>query len=278
MSSKIIEAYNSTDLREFLGLAFPKEWQGLAARIIESGAQFDTEMCAWAPRWSKIPLTVRKGEPWNTTRGSLETAIKSCLYRAHDCIHQLWGLPIPGDNFSEEDFYLYKRAQMCGEVAVLTLTEFALAKHFSEESPAARKFIMKRNALPMMEGPLAGKSILQIALRLDDLLHKKSRPKWVRDMKAATDFVDDYVPMLEFDRVNIDHNWNLMKTNNWYPTGAPNSRYNKNLDGLELTTWMINDFYHQMDTDPVVDEPLRSFNKVRRESIFLPTGWNGANK
>lgn len=270
-SQLIIDAYNSQDIKYFLDILFPEEWKSIAARIVETGAEFSTNMCDWAPKWSKIPLTVKKGKT------ELEVAVKSCIYRVHDCIHQLWGLPIQGINFSQEDFYSYKRAQMCGEVAVLTLTEFAFVKHLMMTFSDIESILMKRNAIPMMNGPLAGKSILQIALRLDSLLHKKICPKWVRDMPEAMNFVNDYVPMLENDRKTIDHNWNLMKKLNWYPDGAPNSRYNLNLDGLELTTWMINDFFHLIDTDPIIDENLRLFNKSRREKIILPNGWNNVN-
>lgn len=205
--------------------------------------------------------------------------IKSCIFRVHDCIHQLWGLPMPSERLDENDFYEYKRAQMCGEVAVLTLTEFAFAEYwYRERKQDMGVLFWDRNAIPMLKGPLAGKSTLQVAQRLDELLHKKTRPRWVREHKASTAFVNDYVPMLEFDRTNVDHNWALMKAANWRPVGAPNSRYSPDLDGLELTQWMINDFFHLMDTDDKVDEPLRDFNRKRREGIVLPAGWNGANK
>lgn len=264
---RFISAFKTRDIEEFLKLIFPPTWQGIASRIIESGVQISTEMCPWAPKWSKIPPTVRNG----TTE--FETAVKSCIFRVHDCLHQLWGLPLPSAAFSEEDFYLYKRSQMCGEVAVLTLTEFVFCKYAYEQFADTSEIIRKRNAIPMLEGPLQSKTPLQIALRMDDLLHKKRRPKWVRDCKAAVSFVDDYVPMLEYDRRDIDHNWNIMKSTGWRPVSAPNARYNLDLDGLELTTWMVTDFYHLMDTDVGVDTELRDFNRSRRESIKLPDGW-----
>jgi hypothetical protein len=268
-----IEAFQTRDIEHFLKLVFPPTWQGLAARIVESGVTISTDpFGAWAPRWSKIPPTIRAGKT------SIETALKSCMFRVHDCIHQLWGLPLPSERLDEDDFYEYKRAQMCGEVAVLTLTEFDFANYWYGEREDLQGLLQVRMALPMMWGPLAGKTTLQVAQRLDDLLHKKSRPRWVREHAAATAFVDDYVPMLEFDRVNINHNWKLMKAANWRPVGAPNSRYSPHLDGLELTQWMIEDFFHLMQTDAVVDEPLRDFNRQRREGIVLPAGWNGANK
>lgn len=267
MNSLFIEASQTRDIEKFLALVFPSTWSGIAARVIESGAEISDVMCPWAPKWSKIPPTVRKGN------SELETAVKSCIFRVHDCLHQLWGLPLPSESFSEENFYLYKRAQMCGEVAVLTLTEFEFCKHLYFNYPELQSLIKRRNAIPMILGPLQGKNTLQIALRMDDLLHKKSRPKWVRDCPEATAFIDDYVPMLEYDRNDIDHNWNIMKKLNWRPVTAPNTTYNTNLDGLELTTWMIDDFYHLMQTDCDIDVPLRNFNRERRSKIILPENW-----
>lgn len=266
--SIFIEAFHTKDIEVFLRLLFPQHWQGAAARIIESGAEFADYLCPWAPRWSKIPPTIRRG------KNELDTAIKSCIFRVHDCIHQLWGLPLPSERLDDSDFYLLKRAQMCGEVAVLTLTEFDFCNYLYTNYPETRELIWSRNAIPMLHGPLHGKNTLQIALRLDDLLHKKSRPKWVRDTIEATSFVNDYVPMLQTDRDNIDNNFKLMRLNNWRPTNAPNARYNGNLDGLELTTWMINDFFHQCDTDAVIDTALGQFNRNRRDGIKIPDGWN----
>lgn len=266
-------AFKTRNIEEFLELVFPPTWKGLAARIIETGVTFSNDMCAWAPRWSKIPPTVRFGE------SDYETCVKSCIYRVHDCLHQLWGCPMPSEKMDSNDFFEFKRATMCGEVAVLTLTEFAFADYwYNNESYSnnhlIKNILWKRNALPMFYGPLIGKSILQVAQRLDELLHKGTFPRWVRQFKPAIDFDDDYVPMLEQDRMNINHNWGLMTELDWRPIGIPNQRYSPNLDGLELTQWMINDFYHLMDTDKVVDEALRDFNRQRREGIVLPVGWN----
>lgn len=272
MTDPFIEAFETRDISRFLQLVFPPAWRGVAARIIETGATFATEAVPWAPRWSKIPPTVRTGKT------PYETAVKSCIYRVHDCIHQLWGCPMPSERLDENDFFEFKRAVMCGEVAVLTLAEFAFADHWWITEGPHVDLMWGRNAIPMWRGPLAGKSIIQVAQRLDELLHKKTRPRWVREHKESVAFVEDYVPMLEFDRVNIDHNWRLMKEANWRPVGAPNSRYSPTLDGLELTQWMVTDFYHLMDTDEHVDEALRDFNRKRREAIVLPAGWNGANK
>jgi hypothetical protein len=269
------EAFETRDIRRFLELVFPPEWSAISARILESGVTMSKELCPWAPRWTPVPPTVRKRRgSWPDYLPDLETWVKSCIYRAHDCIHQLWGLPIPGPRFTTEDFYVYKRAQMCGEVAVLTLTEFVLCQRLQEIHPMIRDTLVKRNAIPMLEGPLRGRTVEQIAARLDTLLHKQLRPKWVRDDKASTAFCDDYIPMLEGDRRAIDHNWQLMKDNHWLPKRVPNARYNPHTDGLELTVWMIQDFFHLMDTDSVVDEPLANFNRERRAGLVLPDGWN----
>lgn len=260
-------AFGTRNIRQFLHLMFPPEWKAISARIIESGVTFSRHMTPWAPRWTKISPTVRNGD------SRLHTDIKSCIYRVHDCLHQLWGLPIPSGSFDDDDFYLYKRAQMCGEVAVLTLTEFVFVDLVASYNPSLRPFLETRNAIGLLRGPLSGKSAQQIAARLDDVLHKKRRPKWVRDSSMATAFADDYIPMLEEDRKSIDSNWEIMKSTGWRPDDLPNSRYSRGLDGLELTTWMINDFFHLLDTDSVIDENLTKFNMDRREKIVLPHGW-----
>lgn len=260
------QACQVDNLYDFLSLAFPPDWSGITARIIETGAEFAPQPCAWAPRWSLIPKTIRKGPD------DLTTAVKSVIFRVHDCIHQLWGLPHPG-NFTTDDLYYYKRSQMCGEVAVLTLTEFVYCDYLRRQYPELAHLITKRNAIPMLDGPLAGKSVEQIAMRMDDLMHKMSKPRWVREHPASTAFVADYVPMLERDRQQIDHNWALMREANWKPDGAPKARFGPNMDGLELTIWMIHDFQHQMATSSDIDWALAAFNRERRSKLILPSGW-----
>lgn len=261
-------AFTTRDLKTFLDLVFPPGWAPITARILESGATMSENCGPWAPRITPVPPTVRTGPT------DIATHVKSCLYRAHDCIHQLWGLPIPGESFTPDEFYVYKRAQMCGEVAVLTLTELCLARHWRERWPELAPILDARNALPMRDRHFADKSTQQIAARLDGLLHRQDRPRWVRDCPHATAFCDDYVPMLEGDRAAIDHNWALMRRTGWRPLGGPNVRYDASLDGLELTLWLIDDFYHLLGTDPVVDQPLAAFNQARRKPLVLPAGWN----
>lgn len=267
MQYNFVKGFQSTQIEEFMEYVFPDSWQAVAARILETGAEF-TDECVWAARWSKIPLTVRRGKTLE------ETAVKSCIYRLHDCLHQLWGLPVPSLSFTEEEFYVFKRAAMCGEVTVLTLTEFVFGKFVYDTFPEYRDLIWSRNAVPLIEnGPLSDKSNAEIAMRLDGLLHKKVRPRWVRQSPAATAFCDDYVPMLEKDRQFLDQHWLSMKEANWIPEQAPNSRYSSDLDGLELTIWMMEDFEHLRRTDNKVDEQLKLFNRERRSTIVLPYNW-----
>lgn len=274
IEEKFKTLFYTADIEQFIFNVLPCSWNGIAARIVESGAEFTTHPVKWAPRWSKIPMTIRAGAT------PFETHVKSCIYRIHDCIHQLWGLPTPTNLFTEEDRYNFKRAGMCGEVAVLTLTEFVFVRELFELYPHMQEILNKRKALKILrEGGLEGKTPLEIALRLDGLLHKKIRPFWVRMSKSATDFCDDYVPMLEADRVSLDHHWDALKedsyTSKYNLDSAPNSRYSNNLDGLELTTWMIEDFFHLKQTDDAIDRALQEFNRERRSLIVLPENWDG---
>ena len=262
----LLQASRTSDIDTFLALAFPPSWRGIAARVLETGAEMTPGPCKWAPRWSKIPATVRTGD------GSAATAAKSVIFRVHDCLHQLWGLPHPQD-FTHDEFHYYKRAQMCGEVAVLTLTEFVFCKHLYDTVPELRPLLWNRNALPLLDEALSGKSTEQIAMRLDGLLHKKIRPRWVRESAHATAFVDDYVPMLETDRSQVDQNWEAMRAANWLPTNAPKARFGRELDGLELTVWMIRDFDHLLSSHATPDWSLVQFNRERRARLVLPDGW-----
>jgi len=250
-------------------MVFPEEWLPLVARIIESGAIYK-ETDKFAPRWSTVPFTKRVGKT------DEESYFKSMIFRVHDCLHQLWGLPTP-KNFDDEEFYYFKRMWMCAEVAVLTITEFFYCQWLFDTQPHLRPFLIKRNTLLFKNSTdLKSKSMLQTAARLDELIHKKTIPKWVRDNEYGMIFVNDYVPMLEQDRINIDHNWNLLKNqeSTEYLKHLPNQRYSRKLDGLELTCWMIEDFQHLLNTDDAIDEELAKFNVSRRDHVNLPDTWN----
>lgn len=266
------KAFNTTDLEEFISLTFPDEWQPLVARIMESGVTFgDVEnQPQFAPKWSMIPFTKRFGET------EPETWVKSCLFRVHDVLHQLWGLPVPNE-FTKQSFYNFKKSWACAEIAVLTLTEFVYADWlYQTQAEWVKNLLDGRNAILMKNTTeLSGKSTRDIAIRLDGLLHKKLRPLWVRDNEHAMKFCDDYVPMLEEDRTNIDWNWELLKKQpKRFFKKLPNQRYSNNLDGLELTAFMIDDFYHLLNTDTTIDKTLMNFNRERRKDIVMPDGWN----
>lgn len=262
--TRYTDAAQEQDLERFLTLALPPSWGGVRARIVESGAFFGPPGIPRAPRWSAIPCTVKKAETDD------HAALKSIIYRVHDCLHQLWGLPHPV-SFSEEEHYFYKRVQMCGEVAVLCLTEFVFAEW--NQHPDLRSFLDARNALLIRRGPLAGRTTEQIAARLDGILHRNFDPKWAREDATCQAFIADYRPMLENDRWMADQNWALMKATGWTPHEAPQSLAPDDLDGLELTLWMIQDFERSVLTTTRVDTALRDFNRARRVKVHLPTGW-----
>ena len=262
-----VKAANCFDPKEFMELIFPKEWSPIIARIVESGVEMSTEMCNWYPRLSPIPNTQKKG------KDIYEASLKTCLFKTHDFIHQLWGLPLPSLDFTKDEYYVYKRSQMCGEVAVITISEFIFGKYVYDNYESLRPFLRKRCAIPMLEEPLKNKSLIELGMRMDSILHKKIKPRWVREHKESSSFADYYIPMLEADRKGIDNNWEVMKRNNWIPVGAPNSRYSENMDGLETTLWMLNDFQHLMNTDDKIDYELTKFNANRRRNIVFPDGW-----
>lgn len=267
-----LEAYTLRDIEAFTERAFPPEWAGLRARILESGVTMSDGPCDWAPRWSQIPPTERVGTCDDESR------MRSIIFRVHDCIHQLWGLPHPGDLDSVDDFHYYKKAQMCGEVAVLTLCEFVYVKWLYDQFPELHTWIEGRCAVPMLQKMLAGKTTTQIALRLDEFLHKKHVARWIREDAHARAFVEYYTPMLQRDREAIDQCWAAMKAApGWVAANlseAPKARFARSLTGLELTCWMIADFEHLLSTTPEPDWALVQFNRSRRARIVLPPGWS----
>ena len=116
----------------------------------------------------------------------------------------------------------------------------------------------------------------QIALVLDQLLHLKATPNWVTGNEHGAEFLRDFVPMLEEDRVNIDHNIRLLleQEDKSYLKFMPTPCYGKHLDGRELTVWMIDYFMILKDTGDEVDEMLAAFNQQRRSKLDLPDTWN----
>lgn len=199
--------------------------------------------------------------------------VRSCIFRAHDCIHNLWGLPIPSKEFNNDDYNKFKKSQMCGEVVVLTIVEFMLCKILMERDPEISPIILKRQAVNIMNNVFKNKTSNEIVSRIDTMLHKKFHESWMNNESVKL-FREYYIPMLELDRKNSENNFYIMKANNWRPVNAPNNRYNSELTGLEMTNWMMNDFHHQLNTDNVIDEGLMLFNRNRLEGIIIPDGWN----
>lgn len=269
----VFKAYNCKNIETFLECVFPEEWKPIASRIIESGAELsENPDCKFAPKWSLIPMTIRESRK----NDNLETCVKSIIFRVHDCLHQLWGLPVP-KNFSDKEFYYFKRVWMCSEVSVLTLTEFFYCNWLYETQPDLRNILEKRNTLLFKKSTrLRSKTMLETASILDELLHKKTIPLWIRENTYALEFIEDYVYMLEEDRKNIDHNWIILKNqeDKQYLNLLPNQRYGKNLDGRELTEWMIKYFLILFETDENIDRNLTNFNRERRKLVKLPDTWN----
>lgn len=82
--------------------------------------------------------------------------------------------------------------------------------------------------------------------------------------------------MLEEDRVNIDHNFRILRAqpDKEYLKNMPNPCYGNHLDGRELTVWMIRYFETLKDTGDRPDMLLAGFNYQRRSQIKLPDTWN----
>lgn len=259
------------DIEAFTEQVLPPAWGGVRARILESGATMSAVPCPWAPRWTPVPPTRRIG------RCDDESRMRSIIFRVHDCLHQLWGLPHPGDLDSEDDARDYKKAQMCGEIVVLTLTELVYAKWLHERFPELRDWIDGRCAVPMTRGVLQGKTTLQMAQRVDELLHKGWTARWAREDPATAAWTAYYRPMLQRDRDTIDRCWEAMRAEpDWIRrglAGAPHARFASSLTGLELTTWMVTDFEQILGTAPSPDRALVAWNRERRSKIVLPAGW-----
>ena len=184
---------------------------------------------------------------------------------------------------------------MCAEKAVLTMTEFFYCQWLYDTQPHARALLEKRNTLLFKRtSDLRDKTRQQTAARIDELMHgiakqyleaktdeerNKVLPEWVRENLYGKIFCADYIPMLEEDRKNIDHNWNLLMGMTDEEKNLlrqlPNQRYNHKLNGLELTVSMIADFDHILEfSGEEVDESLRNFNQERRQKLKMPLSWN----
>lgn len=267
--NSLYKAFHSNNLYDFMYNLFPYNWRGVIARIYETGVSFtDDPNEPWLIGVSNIFKTWKNGTTY------IDSLIKSCLFIAHDCFHNLWGLPHISD-FSDESKKLFQKAQMSGEVAVLVVTEFILAKQIKKRHKELEYNIDKRNASQMISygNELYHLAPRVLAGRLDEMLRSNIVEYWVKDSKSAKNFFDDYIPMLNGDITNIDKNWEIMKRDEFIPNALPNARYSTKMTGAELTQWMIDDFMHIRNSDEMVDFELREFNKGRREVMVVPRDW-----
>jgi hypothetical protein len=261
-------AFETDDVEIFLACAFPPHWSGIEARILESGVTMSKENNGWAPQWSPVSLTVR-----GTPEDEPNMIIRSVIYRVHDMLHNLWGMPHPY-SLHEKHFSFYKKVQMAGEIAVLTLTEFEYCNWLREQlNPEHRWTIDVREAVGIRRKTFSHLDLVAIGNRVDELLHKKMRFRWITP--EIERWIEYYIPMLENDRKMIDRIWEVLNATGWKPNpDAPSCVISSDLTGREITEWMIKDFQHKLLTSYKVDKGLRLLNMERRARMpAFPPGW-----
>lgn len=263
----ILRAFETDDIEAFLSLALPPSWKGVASRILESGGTMRAEPGPWCPGWTPVPLTLRgEGEDRPTQ------VARSVMYRVHDCLHNLW--PQPHPSRTEEGRVAYKRVQMAGEVAVLTLTEFAYGQWLFDTYPELRDAIGPRVAVGLRKGLFRHLTLEQIAHRIADILHMGKEYAWARENPEVRAWVEYYGPMLAADRALVDRCWEAIDKGGWQPPAdAPSARTGMGLTGRETTAWMVQDFHHLIRSDAEPDWGLVQLNRARRASIQLPGSW-----
>jgi hypothetical protein len=129
----------------------------------------------------------------------------------------------------------------------------------------------------MAQTVLAGRTPTQIALRLDELLHKRWVARWAREDEASLAWLTYYTPMLDNDRAIVDACWAAMVAEpsvvDQLLSVAPRARFSGRMNGQELTCWMLADFEHLLWSSEEPDHGLVQFNRDRRARILLPSGW-----
>ncbi|MEM7155661.1 MAG: hypothetical protein AAF799_22620 [Myxococcota bacterium] len=263
----LYRAFETDDIEEFLSLALPPAWKGVASRILESGVTLAASGGPWCPGWTPVPLTLRgEGE-------DLQTRVtRSVMYRVHDCLHNLW--PQPHPQRTEAGRIAYKRIQMAGEVAVLTLTEFGYGEWLFDTYPQLRPVVAPRVAVGLRKGLFRHLSLEQIAHRIADILHMGKEYAWARDNPEVQSWLDYYGPMLAADRALVDRCWAAIHAHDWQPPAdAPSARTGMELTGRETTAWMVQDFDHLVRSHAAPDWGLVRLNRARRADIQLPGQW-----
>lgn len=132
------KAFLTRDISEFMDEVFPTSWNGIKARIIETGVIFvdaDPNHEKFALGWSFITPVTRLSKRGNER----ETWFKSIIFRVHDVLHQLFSLFVP-QTWEDDELYQLKRMWMCAEVAVLTLTEFVYCQWLYGENTFFARF------------------------------------------------------------------------------------------------------------------------------------------
>lgn len=277
-TTRFLSAFNSRDVEEFLFLCFPPAWSNAANRIIASGAQFGPIDAPWYAGWSTIPPTIRVGSTPE------ETAMKSIIYRVHDCIHNLWPNPLPSmfDSFDEEHRSSLKRAIISAEIAVLTITEFFYCKWIYNTYPELRECILKRRAISVYPSD----SMIETAVFLDAIL-RGGEWLWLwTTQPEAEEFQKDYVRMLDEDRKSADKCWEAICTHKdeWIKLSLRCSAGRglrgfvpPHLGPLETTLFMVVDFQQsaeRKDTHPVLyTDYARKCNQENRQNFILPSWW-----
>jgi hypothetical protein len=262
----IERAFETDDIEVFIAHALPPAWTGVAARILESGVTLTATPGPWCPGWTPVPLTLRgQGEDrWTQIT-------RSVMYRVHDCLHNLWPQPHP----TADGRRAYKRIQLAGEVAVLTITEFAYGEWLWDTFPVLRRVVEPRVAVGLRKGLFRHLTLEQIAHRAADILHMGKDYAWARESPEVQSWVDYYRPMLAADRAMADRCWAAIERTGWQPPpDAPNTRIGPDFTGRETTAWMIQDFEHHIRSHAAPDWGLVRLNRARRAGILLPEDWD----
>jgi hypothetical protein len=267
----IYQAFNTRDLEIFMNLMFPKSWKPVIYTILESGAIMSKDNCHWAPKWSMVPPTIRG----NLQENELDCMVRSCIFRVHDCIHNLWGLHMPGNMYSELDRINYKKSQMAGEIAVLGITEFVYCRHLLDMHPSLHKIIIERDAIKMTQGVMKNGSLDSIVLKLNQILYENIYPSWINSDVNTLNFINYYRPMLERDRQGVDNNWEILKINRQIQNNCSDDKYDNTLTGGELSLWMCRNFNMILNdkSKKLSSNVVEKNRMLRNASNVFPDNW-----
>jgi len=274
ISERFYYAYETDCILTFCNIMMGPSWSGIVARIMENGAQFNKHnKIDWLPGWSSISMTKKISK----TNDSDEAIFKSLVYRFHDIIHNIWVFPNLKIT-SPKDEFLYKKIQMAGEVATLTITEFFWLSNLHREVPYKWKvFIEKRNAHKIYGVPIKEEIIYDVGDYVS-LMVGEGSIKGAFSGTASEDFASDYFRMLEEDRSMIDENLSLIKMNNWSPSANKfyiPSRYDYDISEKKLVRSMLRNFMKYFENKRTsFNNSLRFSNLNRRYAMNpFPSGW-----